>query len=288
MGSGISLVMSCWNRTAIFNMSYPTWLGGSAEYPTRTLPDEIIIVNDGGATDIVGAVQQMEKLIADWKLDIPVYYQHRDKGHTAWSNPAIPHNWLVREALGPVVVIIDPEVAFVNDVLGYIHSFYFDEDYDGEYNAPLEQRRRASCAAGTIYSIQSEFMHVAAGIPAHEVPNHPEFISSNPTTHQIIIRGGAVHECRAWWKERYIAIGGKDERYVAWGYEDLDMEHRNVRFQPPGWTSCDSRAIVVGYGHLMPPCVTGSESASHNEQRWRMESPADGVANRGQEWGVIK
>lgn len=289
MGSGISLVMSCWNRTALFRMSYPTWLQGNPDYPERTLPDEISIVNDGGATDLVGVVQLMEELIKTLNLDIKVYYKHRDKGHTAWSNPAIPHNWLVKQADSPVVVIIDPEVVFVNDVLGYIHSYYYDEDYDGwEGNTPLEQRRRNSCAAGTIYSIQSEFMHVATGIPAWQIPNYGQFVSSDPTSHQIIIRGGAVHECRAWWKDRYIELGGKDERYVAWGYEDLDMEHRNARVGLGGRTSSDSRAIVVAYGHLSPPNVTGSESTGKNEQLWRHESPPDGVANKGQEWGVIR
>jgi hypothetical protein len=229
----------------------------------------------------------MERMIETLKLDIKVYYKHRDKGHVAWSNPAIPHNWLVKQAENPIVVIIDPEAAFVNDVLGYIHSYYYDEDYDGEDKSPLEMRRRSSCAAGTVYSVQSEFMHVAGGLPAWQILKHGEFISSDPTSHQIIIRGGPVHECRGWWRERYLALGGKDERYVAWGYEDLDMEHRNIRYQPPGICGCDSRAMVVGYGHLMPPGVTGSESTGKNEQMWRSGSPADGVANKGREWGII-
>jgi hypothetical protein len=289
MGSGISLVMSCWNRTALFRMSYPTWLLGNEDYPERTLPDEISIVNDGGATDLMGAVQTMEEVIKQHEFDISVYYTHREKGHNAWSNPAIPHNWLVKQAESPVVLIIDPEVAFINNVLARVHSFFFDEVYDGDITMPLDVRRRCSFAAGTTYAIQTEFMSVGQGIAPHEMPKPQwdQYVSSDPASHQIILRGGPAHECRAWWRERYLELGGKDERYVAWGFEDLDMEHRNMRFQPPGDCLCDVQMMIVTYGHGCPPNVTGSESTGKNEQLWRHESPADGVANRGKEWGVI-
>jgi len=288
MGTGISLVMSCWNRTKLFRLSYPSWLQGNPEYPDRTLPDEILVVNDGGATDLVAAVEDMKRLIEDLGYDIPVFYKHRDKGHAAWSNPAIPHNYLVKEAKGPIVVIIDPETALVNDVLGYMHSYYADEQYIGTEKAALEIRRHNSLAAGTTYAIQSEFQHAGAGMLPHEVPHRSEFVSSDPTSHQVIVRGGPAHECRAWWRDRYIALGGKDESYVAWGYEDLDLEHRNQRFQPKGICGCDEKAIIVTYGHLLPPCTTGSESTGANEVRWRTQSPLDGVANKGVEWGVVK
>jgi len=269
MGLGISLVMSCFNRTHLFRMTYPTWFLGNPQHPTRTPPDEILIINDGGATDLVAAVQDMEKMIAELGYDIPVTYHHRDKGHTMWSNPAVPHNWLMKQAKGPIVLIIDPEVAFINDGLPLLHSYYNDHDYGGNHQDPLAERRRCSCSAGTTYAIQYEFMHAAGGIAVHDIPLRHEYISTDPTSHQIILRGGPAHEYRAWWKDRYIQIGGKDERYVAWGYEDLDIEHRNVRAHPgnPGQTRniCDARITIVTYGHLLPPTTTGSESTGSNE-----------------------
>lgn len=280
---GISLVLSCFNRTSLFKLSYPTWFEGNPDFPERTWPDEILILNDGGATDLVEVVEEMEK-----KYPVPVTYKHRDKGHTAWSNPAIPHNWLVKQAKGPIVLIIDPEVAFINDGLPYVYSFYNDEDYN---NTSLEERRRCSCSAGTTYAIQNEFMHAGAGLKPHEILNHLQYVSTDPTSHQIILRGGPAHEYRAWWKERYIAVGGKDERYVAWGYEDLDLEHRNCRCEPGvnhSRNALDSGIQIVTYGHGLPPNVTGSESTGVNEQLWRLHSPPDGVANRDKELGVIQ
>ena len=282
----ISLLISSFNRTHLFKMAYPTWFEGldeNNEHHYKTWPDEIIVVNDGGATDLEAAVQEM----AAKYPDVSVTYKHRDKGHTAWSNPAIPHNWLVKQAKHPIVLIIDPETAFIDDGLAYVYSYYYDKIYIGEHQAPLKERRCDSFAAGTTYAIQSEFQHAAAGIPVHDIPKQIDMISSDPTSHQIIIRGGPAHEYRAWWKERYIAIGGKDERYGAWGYEDLDMEHRNVRFNPSGCTGCEPEIRIVTYGHLMPPNTTGADSTGKNEQLWRTQSPPDGVANQGKEWGII-
>jgi len=274
MGLGISLLISCFNRTRLFCHCYPTWLQGNLEYPTRGLPDEIIILNDGGATDLVDAVRDMEKLILDLGHDIPVIYKHRDKGHTRWSNPAVPHNWLVRQAKGPIVLIIDPEVGFITDGLPLIHEFY-----------QTKANRISSCSAGIIYSVQSEFMHACEGLPPLQVKNLPD-ISTDPTTHQIILRHGVpAHGCRAWWKERYVTLGGKDERYLGWGYEDLDLAHRNIRFRPgPGQDFAHMGFEIVEYGHAMPPA---GGSGPDTRSLWEQSRP-DGIANEDIEWGVIQ
>jgi len=284
--ANISLVVSCFNRTALFQMTYPTWFEGHDEngnFYYKTWPDEVIVLNDGGATDLQAVVQEMQERYSEVK----VTYKHRDKGHTAWSNPAVPHNWLVKQAKHPVVLIVDPETAFMNDGLAYVHSFYYDEIYIGQHQASLEERRRDSFAAGTTYAIQSEFMHAAGGIPVHDIPKQIDMISSDPTTHQIIIRGGPAHEYRSWWKPRYMTLGGKDERYIAWGYEDLDMEHRNQRFEPKGHCGHEPEIRILTYGHGLPPNTTGSESTGVNENLWRNGSPEDGIANKGQDWGQI-
>lgn len=275
MGLGISLLVSCFNRTKLFRHCYSTWLQGNSEYPVRTPPDEIIIVNDGGATDIVEAVQEMERLIEKLGLDVPVYYQHRNKGHANWSNPAIPHNWLVKQAEYPIVLIIDPEIGFITDGLPLIHEFY-----------QTESNRIHSYSAGMTYSVQYEFMPSCEGLMPLQVKNLPH-ISTDPTTHQIILRPGVpAHGCRAWWRERYIALGGKDERYVNWGYEDLDLAHRNWRLSSePGLDDACEGFEIVEYGH---PMATVGGSGPDGRQLWETQSPKDGVANRDIEWGVIK
>jgi len=286
MGLGISLVMSSFNRTHLFRFSYPTWfetknLDGTVEQ--KTWPDEIIIVNDNGATDLEEAVRDMTKQYPD----VPVTYKYRDKGFQFWSNPAIPHNWLVKQAKYPIVVIIDPEAAFISDGLPFVYSYFHDEDYDGVYKGPLEDRRRSSLSAGTCYSIQTEFMHIAGGISVQRIPKS-EYVSTDPTTHQIIARHGPAHCYRAWWRERYLAIGGKDERYLGWGYEDLDLAHRNQRFQPPGGDACDHRIEIVEYGHGLQQLDSGQFSVQANRLLWEKGSPEDGIANKGQEWGIIQ
>lgn len=270
MGLGISLCMSCFNRTALFKRSYPTWL------EDKTHPDEILIVNDDGATDLVEVVEQMQVEYPD----IPVTYEHRIKRdpdgtrHHLWQNPAIVHNWLVKQAKGPIVLIIDPEIMFLNDGLPLLHEFY-----------QRKIHRRHSCSAGMIWSVQSEFMHAVGNLTPKQIRDHPDQ-STDPTSHQIIKRAGCpAHGYRAWWKERYMALGGKDERYINWGFEDLDLAHRNKRLKPaPGLDFAHNAIHVIELGHEMPPASSGGPDG---RDLWAHHSPPDGVANKDIEWGVL-
>jgi len=114
------------------------------------------------------------------------------------------------------------------------------------------------------------------------------YVSTDPASHQIILRHGPAHGYRAWWKKRYVALGGKDERYLGWGYEDLDLCHRNWRFDPPGGDWCDHRIEIVEYGHGTPWMRGDTPPHSMNKALWAAMSPEDGVANKDIEWGVIQ
>lgn len=271
MDLGISLLMSCFNRTHLFERNYPTWL------EDKTHPDEIIIVNDDGATDLVPVVEEMQKEYPN----IPVTYKHRIKRdsdgtrHHRWTNPALVHNWLVKQAKGPIVLIIDPEIAFINDGLPLLYEYY-----------QVETNRIHSCSAGMIWSVQHEFMHAVGLLTPEEIKNHPDQ-STDPTSHQIIYRAGCpAHGHRSWWKERYIALGGKDERYTNWGWEDLDLAHRNRRLEPgPGLDHAHSGIEVVELGHPMPPASSGGPDS---RSLWEQHSSPDGIANKDIEWGVIE
>jgi len=183
------------------------------------------------------------------------------------------------------VVIIDPEISFISDGLPVVYSYYNDENFEGDYSGALEDRRRSSLSAGTCYSIQTEFMHIAGQIAMEDFKNAPN-VSPDPASHQIILRHGPAHGYRSWWKKRYIKLGGKDERYLGWGYEDLDLCHRNWRLNPPGGDWCDHRIEIVEYGHGTP-WMKGDTPRSRNRELWERKSPADGIANRGKEWGII-
>lgn len=264
MGLGISLLVSIFNRTGIFCRTYPTWFGD------KTWPDEVRILNDGGDEDLEEAV----KLMACEYLG-PIYYTYRDKGHERWSNPAIPHNYLVKQAKYPIVLIIDPEIAFVTDGLPMIEKFYQDETH-----------RSSSCSACGTYSLQRNL----GPLSIEQIINHPHTTDpTNPDRLDIIFRPGTPTKgYRAWWRQRYIDLGGKDERYIGWGYDDLDLHYRQRRLPPEGADYCAKEISVVEFLHPTPGMVGSDISMNIWAKDGSRGIPEDGVANRGKEWGKIE
>jgi hypothetical protein len=264
---GVSLVVSIYNRTDTFRRTYPTWLGD------KTWPNEILILDDGSDSDdgLGPAVGKMQ-----WEYpDLPIYYTYREK-KGKWTNPAVPHNWLVKQAKGPIVLIIDPEVAFVGDGIPMIREFYRDE-----------ANRSSSCTACLIYSVQRSDQLGDMSIEQIVNSPHKTTDAANPDCQPIIMRPKTPAKgYRAWWRQRYIDLGGKDERYIGWGYEDLDIHHRQARLPPVGINQCLGISIVE-FWHPPPPMTNAGISCGIWVEEGSRAIPEDGVANRGEEWGVI-
>ena len=263
MGLGISLVVSIFNRTRLFRRSYPTWFEG------KTWPDEVHILNDGGGHDLESAVDEM----AARYPEVSIRYTRRDKGHDRWSNPAVPHNYLVKQAKCPIVLIIDPEIAFVTDGLPVIKEFYQDES-----------NRSSSCSACQTYSLQKEL----GPLSIEQIVDYPHSLDPADRGADIIARPGTPTKgYRAWWRQRYIDLGGKDERYIGWGYEDVDLHFRQMRLPPKGMNHCATEISVVEFLHPMPGMVGSEVSRSVWGTDGEQGIPEDGVVNRGKEWGVL-
>ena len=265
---GVSLLISVYERTEIFRRAYPTW------FENKTYPDEVIILNDGADTSLLDIVDEM----ADKYREVSMRYIHRRKENVGWKNPAIPHNFLVKEAKHSIVLIIDPETVFVNDGLPILKDFYQNK-----------VNRSSSCSACRIYHVQNESK--VDGWSTEQITTSSDITTdpSNPNANAIIYRPCTpAHEYRAWWQQRYVDLGGKDERYTGWGYEDLDMHHRQQRLHPVGKDACLDDITIVVLGHS-PADMTG---AGTNQELWNEEGskgiPEDGVANKGKEWGKIQ
>lgn len=267
MGLGVSLVVSVFNRVELFSRSYPTWVD-------KTLPSEIHVLNDDGDRALHGVVAEM----AEKNPKIPIRYTRRNKGHPHWSNPAIPHNFLVKQAKNPIVLYVDPEVAFVSDIILSLQEFY-----------KSRANRSSSCSACLIYSVQDNSRIVGYGV--EQIVNAPDMTSdpTNPNCNAIIFRPGTPAKgCRAWWRQRYIALGGKDERYIGWGYEDLDLHFRQMRLPPVGRDHCHKDMIIIEFQHEAPGMIDSAVSQDLWHKEGEKAIPEDGVANRGKKWGVLE
>lgn len=255
----ITLIISSWSRTDLFRRCYPTW------FEDKTWPEHVKIINDGGSTDLEIAAHEMKAAYPELSLE----YVYRDKGHKQWSNPAVPHNWGVRTSKTDYVLIIDPEVMFVNDVIPPLIA--------GIQSDPL-----SSWSAGICYQVETEFMPVAGNLSPEQIVTHPA-VTPDVTKKTIVVQGGPAHCCRAWDRLRYIEMGGKDERYLSWGYEDLDMAHRLIR--KGGMDKATSDAVVIHLGHGYPGPLFRPRHL--NQQLWQFHSPEDGIANKGIPWGQL-
>lgn len=254
----LTLIVSSYNRNHLFERCWPTW------FESKTWPAHVKIINDGG-TDLAGIVNMMRATYPELSIE----YVHRNKGHSAWSNPAIPHNWGVRTSKTKYVLIIDPEVMFINDVIPVL--------IEG-----IEKDPESSWSAGVCYLVETEFMHAAQNLTVEQIVNHPE-VTNDVTKKTIVCQGGPAHCCRAWLRLRYIEMGGKDERYLSWGYEDLDMAHRLIRKGGRDMAHPNAKVVHLGHGYPGPLFRPSNE----NLNLWQFHSPADGVANRGLVWGQI-
>jgi len=266
MGLGISLLISCYNRTGIFQRSYPTWFEG------KTWPDEVCVLNDGGDRGLEAVVEEM----ANRYLALPVSYIYRHKESNEWSNPAVAHNYLVKTAEFPIVLIIDPEIAFVTDGLPVIKKFYSDE-----------ANRSSSCSACRTYGIQDPDR--CLGWSVEQIINNPSTttdVTNRDSKDVIFYPCTPASGYRAWWRQRYIDLGGKDERYLGWGYEDLDLHFRQTRLPPIGRDACLDEIAIVRFAHG----ISDMSKASISFEVWKNEGekgiPVDGVANRDREWGM--
>lgn len=267
VGLGISLVVSCYNRTDIFRRSYPTWFEG------KTWPDEVHVLNDGGDPSLEGAVDEMVNRYPE----ISIHYTYRDKGHNEWSNPAIPHNYLVKTAGYPIVLILDPEMAFVTDGLPVIKEFYQDK-----------ANRSSSCSACQSYGLQDPGRCI--GWPVEQIVTSSSITTevTNPNHCDIIYYPNTpTSGYRAWWRQRYIDLGGKDERYIGWGYEDLDLHYRQTRLLPGGKDKCLAEIVVVRFAHPIPDMSKSDISLKIWKEEGEKRLPANRIANRGKEWGII-
>jgi len=282
--STISIIVSVHNRKDYLSHALGTWFSKPA------LPEEIIIIDDRSTDDLFGTVNIFCEQHPEWK-HLFRYIKVKDDKIKGWRNPGICHNWGVRNCKHPFYAILDPETMFVND-----------------------------CMAHTKWHLQNHpLSFINAGL--HYETNFRYYDDFNPFDIQYVCQKAKTHigfppatgDWTAGWEvcrlsesyshayaagrtANYIALGGKDERMVGWGWEDVEIRDRMLR---NGFThdTSDFIAIVhVGHG-LMLACAQWGFSEDRPlddpgvaaNQGILGENNAAGlmVANEGKEWGML-
>lgn len=211
----LSLIVSCYDRAGEFNRSIGTWLD------KLTLPDEILIIDDDShdGEQLLGCLDMFIQQNPQWRHIFRFVRRKKPEGKE-WRNPCIPHNWAVKNCLGEMFVIIDPEVMFVNDSIGHTKRL-------------LEVHKNAFISAGIHYETNYLRHNEIKSWDAYTIIHHPKMYGGFPQniSDWVVCKlmGSMSHAYLSGWKANWLAMGGKDERFTAWGWEDAEMHERMAR-----------------------------------------------------------
>lgn len=227
----ITLLISTYNRTPALQKSLE-------RLSELTLPDEIIIVDDGGSDGC-------KEMLSGLSIRCPVRYLYNHRPGP--NNSGQARNVGIRLACCEEVLITEPEVAFLTDVIAQLLLARKDFPENALFGATLKANQNGSA------------------------PNDATMVAGYP--HYTLYR-------HSWLTE----VGGYDESLPgAWGFEDVDLNHRMG--ENGHQTLFISAARAFHQWH--PPRVDAGE-ANKNEVIVRAKVwPNDIVANSHRPWGTL-
>lgn len=262
----VTLVVSSYNRPQLLQNSISSWF-------RFTEPDEFILLNDGKR-------DSTEAVFNEWrnrKPHINFIYKHREK--LEWRNPAIPHNWGVKTASSEIIAITDPECIFVTDAIGMLKR-------------DMEENPNRFVSGGIVY-----FPGISVGFSPEEI-NDPIRITQRPqvvnyyvgyyskVTDIVKFTTVASHYFGGCMKSLWMDIGGKDERFVGWGNEDMQFYGRLSRNQTPLYADNDIVIVHQCHGYTPDYAMRWVEV----QRKW-MEADNEAriiKVNTDREWGILQ
>lgn len=265
----VSLIVSSYNRPHLLRNSIPSWF-------RFTCPDELILINDGQKDGT-------EAIFNEWrakKPEINFVYKYREKeGPQAgqWINPAIPHNWGVKQASSEIVAITDPECIFVTDAIGFLKR-------DIEAGKHFVSGGVVYFPGTAVRFSPQELEEPLMITHRHDVVDYHVGYYSQPTDIVKFV-GVASHYFGGCLKKLWMDLGGKDERFVGWGNEDMQLYGRLSRNQTPLFADNDIVLIHQCHGYTPSYAMRWTE----RQREWMEEDNRRGiiVVNTKKEWGVL-
>lgn len=275
--SSISIIVSAHNRAQHLSHSIGSW------FSKETLPDKIVIVDDRSVDDIFGTIDIFCQQHPEWK-HIFHYYRVEDEGQ-GWRNPGICHNFGVKNCGTDYYAILDPETMFVNDCMAATKR-WLDAHPLSFVNAGIHYE--------TNFKYYSDFNPFDIQYVVHRSKKYGGFPPNFEGWEVCYLNNSFSHAYAAGRTEHYIAIGGKDERMVGWGYEDVDIRNRMHRNNFTHDTTDNIAIVHVGHGIVrthpwgFPEDRPGVEVGMEANRQILGANDAHGVmvGNEG-EWGVL-
>lgn len=247
----VSMVITTFNRARLLERSLD-------RLSQLTLPDELIVIDDGGDDDTADVVMR-----CGWPA---TYLYNHNPGSTICS---MARNIGVKAASHEWIITTEPELFYMTDIVAQ-----FKEIYPHHPNKVI--------SAGRVY-FQPEC-----------VPGAPWDVNFSPNGPDPWIEWqaaiGWVAPHTALWRKKWIEeIGGWDESFPGpWGWDDTDLLTR-LRINGHGqYRAPECHAIHQFHG-------LGADAGRQNEQHFLDKSfkrngehdLTDLTANEGKEWGLL-
>jgi len=259
----ISIIITTYNRAGHLNRGLYTVLN------QKVKPDEILIIDDGSTDHTRQVVENFQKECPF----IRYIYNHR----LGYKGSALPKNIGIKQATGELLIFTEPECLHLGGVLS-------------QHIAHHEKRDNLFVSSGTVYFV---FASVIKSLSLEHFRNPSKILEIQPIVewrdgyqpqHEDIAVSRKVSAlyCASVRKDDLMAIGGFDERYKKWGWEDIDLQSRlgMVGIQ----CISDENIQLIHLAHGYTTCFENW----YCNKKLHEDPNKPVVANQGKEWGVVR
>ena len=216
-----------------------------------TLPDEVIIVDDGSSERIE---DKLKDIIPELKYKIKHIWQE-DKG---FRLSASRNNGIIN-AIGDYIVFLDQDILFdryfvqnirksirKNEVLK-MRAVYLDEERTKKINNIIFEDKKISFEKIKKFIKKEEYIHLKKRYKQDTLKNILFKLGLRKRSARVVGLGIGA------WKKDLLKVNGFDEKFIGWGCEDHDLGNR-LSALGLGLRTIDPSNIII---HMWHPIASG-------------------------------
>lgn len=204
----------------------------------QTLPDEVIVADDGSTPETEAVVQAFSR-----RSPIPVrHVWHEDNGFRAGTI----RNKAIAQASSPYIVQIDSDIilhrSFIRDHLRSARH--------GTYLYGTRVRIVEKFLPILFSKKQTDFSFFSSGIARTLRALHSDLLSGIVGRPRPLLKWNILGCNISFWKEDFLSVNGYNEEFNGWGLEDTDLA---ARFHHHGLSGKRLKFNAIAYHIYHPP-----------------------------------
>lgn len=263
----VSMLITTYNRGGLLRNSL-------TRLRELTLPDEILVIDDGGEDETESVCQEFG--------DLPIrYIYNRNPGSTICS---MARNIGIKEATHDWIVTCEPELIYLTDVIAQFNALRQEPVHQGKV-----------ISTGVVYFAPEGWDGSGVAGLATAGDYQP------PSGSQEAI-GWVAPYSAIWYRPWLLEIGGWDESFPGyWGWDDIDLLTRLRYSGHDQYIALDVKGVHQFHGlggddDFINEKHFFSKSFNHGHEKHILcppecpevpDDPSDLVANKGKDWGRV-